>query len=83
MKIVASLFVALLIGVSAQSAFAIDGETEIQRIEHELNASLILPKEEQLAVVQKFSAEILALVAQNEISANRAEFALAFIDRVV
>lgn len=83
MKVVASLFAALLIGVSTQSAFAVDGESEIQRIEHALNASLVLPKEEQAVVVEKFSAEILALVAQNAISPNRAEFALAFIDRVV
>lgn len=83
MRILTGIVLALVIALSTQVAHASDGESEIQRIEHALNSTLSLPRPQQVAVIEKFTNEILELVSRKEITPDRAEFALAFINRLV
>lgn len=82
MKVIAHLALALVLTVSAQSAYAETGEAEIQRIEHGLNQTLSLSRSEQLKAIEAYSAEIVKLIAEKSITPARAELALDFINRI-
>ena len=79
MKTVFCLLTVLSISLSASMAYA-DGEAKIQQIERALNTSLTLPQNEQLAIIAENSAKVAELIEHKEITIERAQLTLAFID---